>query len=537
MTMNTTGSELPLTITDLRSGSDYLAQLALANPLLSERQLMRFLDALLLSPPDPGIMLALLEQARAPLCFVEEEMARRYHNRAIPFGNEEESYFQQVVAAWRKMGKAYAMCARLERPDAQNPQYVNLVATILHRCLYYTGMVILEHYRARRELPPGIWLDMHGYYASAEEWGVAYTPVEDVLESSLQATHCAAAYATLLLIEIASPYSNSVRNLNLIRRWAGMWAPLVSIHKLDDDLEVPPYLIELMKDVPLHPTTYSEEPSADARRLDTSRLALQVAHMLSQLRQRVTPSQLGLGEETSGHVVALLEHLVRPWSQAASPRRFRRFATEGIARVAVGFEAMHYCLTGSEFTQPDSASSYSRSEFDQLFTFRDRVEPGQMLAIKPQISFPVDEWHVINHSANGFRLTRSCAGQRIMHGQLMALHPHDGDHFLLAQATWLMQDEAGGLVVGLATLPGMPTGIGIRQAIQGGGNAERYVQAFLLPALPAIGEEASIVLPSGLYQASRMLDFFTEGGESGQLRMNHMLQCGTDFDRISFQRL
>ena len=31
--MSTTASELPLTITDLRSGSDYLAQLSLANPL------------------------------------------------------------------------------------------------------------------------------------------------------------------------------------------------------------------------------------------------------------------------------------------------------------------------------------------------------------------------------------------------------------------------------------------------------------------------------------------------------------------------
>jgi hypothetical protein len=193
--------------------------------MVAERQLMRFLDTLLQTPPEPSVLLALLEQARAPLCFVEEEMARRYHNRALPLGDEEESYFQQVVTAWRKMGKAYALCASLEQPDTANPQYVTLVATILHRCLYYTGMVILEHYRARRELPPGIWLDLHGYYETAEEWGVAYTPVEDVLESSLQATHCAAAYITLLLIEIASPYSNSVRNLNLIRRWAGCGHP------------------------------------------------------------------------------------------------------------------------------------------------------------------------------------------------------------------------------------------------------------------------------------------------------------------------
>ena len=137
-------------ITDLQSGTDYLAQLSLANPVVAERQLMCFLDALLLSPPEPGILLALLEQARAPLCFVEEEMARRYHNKALPLASDEESYFQQVVSAWRKVGKAYALCARLEEPEAENAQYVALMATILHRCLYYTGMIILEHYRTRR---------------------------------------------------------------------------------------------------------------------------------------------------------------------------------------------------------------------------------------------------------------------------------------------------------------------------------------------------------------------------------------------------
>jgi hypothetical protein len=82
---------------------------------------------------------------------------------------------------------------------------------------------------------------------------------------------------------------------------------------------------------------------ADARRLDTARLGLQISHMLSaSFVSASTPSQLGLGEETSGHVIKLLEHLSRPWTQLASPRRFRRFATQGAARVAVGFEAMHF---------------------------------------------------------------------------------------------------------------------------------------------------------------------------------------------------
>jgi hypothetical protein len=535
--MNPTANLSSLKFPDLQSGRDYLAKLPLANPAVAEQQLMQFLDTLLAAPPDPGILLSLLEQARMPMSFVEEEMARRYHNKPLPLSDEEEISFQIVVSAWRKMGKAYALCARLEEPDHGNPRYASLMATLLHRCLYYSGMIILEHFRARRELPQGAWLDMHGYYETAEEWGVAFTPVEDVLENSLQATHCAAVYATFLLIDIANPYSTSVRNLNLTRRWAGMWAPLISIHGLENDLEEPPYIIELAKDMPLHhPRAYGDGPGADARRLDTTRIGMQIGYSLSQLHQRITPSQLGLGEETSGHVVQLLERLARPWSQSSSPRKFRRFPTEGIAQVSSGFEAMHFFITGQEFIQPDSASAYSRNEFDQLFTFREQADSTLALSIKPQISFPFDEWSVINHSANGFRLGRSNAGQKVLHDQLLAVRPHDGEHYLLANVTWLMQDESGGLVVGLATLPGLPIGIAVRRAASGGALNERYVRAFQLPALPAIKVEGSIVLPSGMYQASRILEVYSDG-DTWQLQMMHILQRGTDFDRISYQAL
>lgn len=520
------------TFRDLADGGDYLSRLVLANPPVAEQQLIRFLDALLASPPAPVVFLGLLEQARAPLCFIEEEMARRYHSKAVPLAGEEEDNFQQVIAAWSKAAKAYALCARLEEPDNSNSNYRSLMATILHRCLYYTGMIVLEHFRARRELPAGIWLELHGYYESAEEWGIAYLPVQDTLENSLQSSHCAAAYTTLMLIDIASPYSNSVRNLNLIRRWAASWAPLISIHRLEDDLEVPPYVVELMKDAPLHPTASHDQLGNDARRLDTSRLGMQIAHMLAQLRQRITPSQLGLGEETSSHVLQLLERLQRPWTQQTSPRRFRRFVSEGIARVASGFEAMHFAISSQEFVQPDAASTYSRGEFDQLFTFRDQVSPGQKLNIRPQIEFPIDEWVVINHSANGFRLGRSSAGQKITHGQLLAVCPHDGDSFLITEVTWLMQEHGGGLVVGLATLPGMPLAVGARHLSTNGAH-ERYVRAFMLPALPAIGEEASLVLPAGMYQASRTLEIVC-GEECWQARMMHVLQRGTDFERVSY---
>lgn len=524
-----------LVISDLQTGLAYLGRIPLSDPMIARQQLERLLDGLLAAPPTTAILFLLLERMRAPLSKLVDELARAYQSEPLPFSTDSEQLFQQVVALLSKMGQAYAHC---ELPDSApiRTDDARQFATILHRRICYAGLVIIEHFRAHRELPQGRWLELHRLFDLAELLGVAYTPLDDSTVSTLQATHCAAAYAAILLIDIAGPYSQSVRNLTLIRRWAVLWSPLVSFHRLDDDLALPPYIVELGKDASLHPSAISDEIGDDARRLDTARLGLQIDHMLGQLRQRMTPSQLGLGEETSGHVLRLLGYLSRPWTQSALQRRFRRFATDGVARVAQGFEAMYFYVEGREFDQADAATVYSRGEFDQLFTFRERSDPGVSLNIKPHISFPLDEWSVINHSANGFRLARSCAGQRLGPGELLAVCPHDGESFLLAQVTWLMQEHQGGLIAGLALLPGVPTGVGVRRSHGVMTSSERFTPAFLLPAVPAIGEGSSLVLPSVLYQASHVLDV-SSGDGIWQLRMNHVLQSGPDFLRISYELL
>ena len=519
-------------IPDLAAGVAYLGRIPLANPAVAERQFGQFLDSLLAQPPEHDDLFVLLEQARVPLCFVEEEMARRYHNKPLILGEVEEDAFEDVVAAWRKMGKAYELCARLATPDPEDPQYAVRVATILHRCLYYTGMIILEHFRARRELPQGIWLDLHGYFATAEEWGVATAPVQDALEHERQTTHCTAAYVTLLLIELASPYARSVRDLNLIRRWAGQWAPLVAVQPLGDEAEVPPYVLQLMRDGGLHPAANSEDFGNDVRRLDTTRLGLQMNQMLMQLSQRIPPSQLGLGEETSSHVTRLLQQLSRTWTQQTAPRRFRRFPTQGSAKVVLGLEGIHYFLNGErEFIQHDSAKTYSRGDFDTLFTFRFQENTGRKLTIREAPDFHVDTWGMTNHSANGFRLVRTAAGQKISHGELMAICPEDGDRYLLGQATWLMQSSDGGIVAGVAVLPGVPVAVGVR--LSGVGVGHQFVRAFLLPAIPAISETANVVMAPGMYSGSRVLDVQAAEG-TWQIRLKTVLQRGLDFERIGF---
>jgi hypothetical protein len=516
-------------IPDLQTGLEILERLPLGNPRQAQNELNHFFDSLSHSPPPAEVCLDLLEHSREALCFVEEDFARRYVNKPLPLGDAEEDDFQRVIVSWRKAANAYARCAQLLDAATADAS----TARVLHRCIYYAGMIMVEHHRARRELPQGLWLELHAYYASAEAAGVETQAVPDALDPLERSTSCSAAYLGLLLSELASPYSLSIRNQNLVRNWANNWSPLLSLHAAAPGEPLPAFVIDLKRDAGLQATADCLQ-TEQLRRLDTSRLAMQMNHVRQQLKQNVAPAQIGLGETcTAGQCRRMLEHLSKPWLQVRAPRKFRRHATSGIARVCTGFEAMYFCISGKEFVQPENARNYSRQEFERLFAFRSMDDPAQQLHVyQDQPDFSVDQWEVVNQSANGFRLMRSIAGKKMAHGQLLATCPSDSVAFLLAQTNWLMQERGGGLIAGIAALPGIPQAVLARPIVRGGAHTEIYSRAFLLPAVPAIGSEPSLVIPQGWYRRERIIEIHADTKWCAELK--HVLDDGPDFERVSF---
>ena len=82
----------------------------------------------------------------------------------------------------------------------------------------------------------------------------------------------------------------------------------------------------------------------------------------------------------------------------------------------------------------------------------------------------------------------------------------------------------------------LPEAVRARRPAAKGAQGDRYQRAFLLPGVPAIHQEASIVMPKGLYQASGTLELI-DGGKPFVVRMNHVKQRGVDFDRITYEAI
>jgi hypothetical protein len=531
--MNTNHRTLPIDTADARACTALIAGLPLTNAREAHQTLIRLLTGLAHRPPPAPAYLEVLEAMRAPLAFLQDELARTYAAKPLPPAPLEAENFRQVLALWQDMARAYAQVAQLGAGDRP---VQDRLALICQRCVHYAGQAVIEYFRARREPTPGSWIDLHGYYATAEEWGIDKTQVPEPLDEMRKSQSAADAYAAVLLVDLSNPFSRGAHELAWIRRWARRFAQFSAISPLGEPIETRAFGIDLMLDAGTRPLEHLPR-TENVRHFDTRQLAPTLQELLARLKEGARPAELGLGEDCPATTASrLLLQLYKPWCLNAIPRRFQRRGARGQAQVCFGFEPIHFHVTGSEFQQPEHVRMYSRGDMERIWTFRDQIDPTRLnvRSNQMQLGYPLEHWAVADQSVSGFRLQRGIAGARIENGQLFCLKPPDGEHFLLAQVSWslLHKDE---LFIGIHVLAGVPQGIAVRPTGLKVSPSERYVRAFLLPAVPALNETVSLVLPRGMYQPGRVIEAYTD--RQASLRLEELLNQGPDFERTTFSRI
>lgn len=514
---------------------DLLASVPLTNLDHARDALIKLIRGMLATPPAPQAHLEVLEQARPAVSFVVEEIAKRYSFQPLPPALQENDLLMHVVSLLQAMAHSYSEVASR---GGELPAVQSRLAVICQRCIHYSGRAILEHFRARREVPPGMWIDLHGYYASAEEWRIAGVRVVEPMNELHASESCQDAYAAILLVDLANPYGRTPREFVWVVRWAKLFAQDITIVQATGDTEERrSYGVDLMLDRGLRPMTMQSR-SQTLYRFDGSRLAPRVQQLILRLREGVAPSALDLGDDIAMPQGArLLLQLYRPWCHTAASRRFQRRSGSGSAELSFGFEPIHYYIAGAEFVQPEPARIYTRAEVDSLMTFGDRVEGGEKLELRSaQIGYALEPWSVVNQSVAGFQLRHESAqsrlGQRIENNQLIGIRPPDGERMLLGRVSWTMFEASGGLLIGVALLPGTPDVLAARQTGVNVAQPGAYSRAFVLPAVAALKEPNSLVLPRGWYQKDRILEVFVD--HAVRVKLGALLLQGVDFERVAF---
>ncbi|MDO8931420.1 MAG: hypothetical protein Q7U97_03420 [Rhodocyclaceae bacterium] len=481
--------------------------------------------------------LDILEILRGPIHETQEEISRKFAGKALPMAPAEQATFDASRALWHGLATGYMRCAEacFGGDAGLKPQ----AALILQRAIAALAAEQFETHRANQIPSAEHWRTLHQLYAAAEQLNATELAVMDAPRLGKTPGSAAAAYVEALLLQAASLHEQNQRHIAWIARWARRWAAKVRVLAAPPTLSTQaiPLCVDLAAD---RPAGYRPINSADARWLETAELRRSLKKRLVLLEQGEPPARLNLGEDCNQPACGqMLKHVYQRWCKGGAVRGFERRPASGTCRVIAGTEAIHYYLSDRKpFKPPGSTDSdMLRRERDEIATFG-RVASHRDEHHSEQQGYAIEDWqvqenwHMVDASATGLRIARPAqqGGMRIGHGQLIAACPADAQSFLLGSVRWALIGNE--LQAGVYLFPGKPEAV----ALRGSGPAaagEKYRQAFLLPAVAAIRQDASVIMPVGTFKLGKTVEIYT--GQTRQLRLNRLVERGADYERATYE--
>lgn len=544
--------DMPMDLHDPAQYMGLLRNLPTDDPEERISVLANIVASLLVARPAPGQYLEVLETARPLIGKTRARLPGLNGDEPLPPDSQHNSLLLKVITLWRDLSRSYALVAQM---DAQNGALRGQRALLSQRRVYYAGKIVSEYCRAHRSLPGGLWREVHESFRAAEQEDVQCIRVSDPLNTIWKAQSAQEAYITILLLDLANAFGRTGQEWTWICRWAERFAPYCS---LDPNIEG------------RKPTTYGLDPASDhglrplglllkgsnPRYFDCNKLASQIQSVFAQFKQGVSPSSLGLGDDCGVETCArLLLSLYRPWGLASAGRRFPRRGSTGVVELCADWLAIGFHVQGKLFEQPrhdlpeageDAPACPQEASAARVFpdivgldaeeeADRRRNFAHQHLEAE-RLGLVCERWELLDQSVGGFRLQQRPYAERFAHHQIVGIRPHDGDHFLLGQVSWLMFREDGLLEAGIRVLPGLPRVIAARPHVESDGLREPYSQAFMIEANAVLHVSPSLILPEGWYRANHIVEVFGEGRER-QFRMTQLLLKGPNFEQVSFAEL
>lgn len=519
----------------------YLRTVDANDPDVAAEKLAVLLEGMAVASPPPAAHLQMLEDLRQPVDFIVAELARRYASHPLPPSSSEQAILHQVVRLWLLMGTNYGFAGqRLALNGGAMSE--DQRALLMQRRVFYQTHAMLEFFRARQEMPRNMWRDLHALFQSVLRAGLATSRVPDALNDTWGAQSPLECYVAMLLVDAASPYSRTPREFSWILRWAQRFAPYCSLEN-GAGVEAHGYLLEMEADHGLRPASTLAAP-AQAHCLQTVKLAAHIQTVVKKLRSGDAPATLGLGDDCVQPACArLLISLYRPWGKAAAGRKFPRRTTQGKVRLCGDLGGATFFLLGHKYEMPDEDrlryASFQRTE--KTLGLDERVEEAEsakaeLLEIRArQQGYVVEAWDVLDQSVAGFRLMCRDPAIRVEHRQLVGLLVGQQDRLFLAEISWLQYQRDGSLCAGVSLMPGPPRAIAVRpRGIDRTQIYERYRLGFVLPDVPALKTEATLIVPAGGFAEGRLLDVHDD--QPWTARLLKLTSRGSNFDRVTFVR-
>jgi hypothetical protein len=448
-----------------RLATEWLEQLPVGDALKAHaailKEIRQFNEELTLLSKSRLEVLMLLDEKAQDLA---DTLARQYVRNARMTRSMESQLWNEIYnLLWETARSYHAFILNLHQPAANGWLAPHLPKLSLRLIKTFGSLM---KWRTIRYQQPGdkLWLRLHNLYKVAEVQGFHQTPLHAYPADS-QATTCETEYLHCLMLQQAHAGTLYPRQLDLVDRWLGKWAP--TFLSITSHLDVNHHTFNVDLTADRGPTRIRNADNESSFRFwATKELVAHLAELRESLKNGSPPSAIGLTEDVrTAEALDLLDHLGRQWSplMGREQRRHPRKAIKKLVSLVHGLPDIITCLR-PRTSERDGAYMpqlvYDEMVDVQVYGFvtdrtRERTPPQS--SNLPGTAGSVESWVIHDESECGFgAIVETSERDWLRVGTLTAVRANQDGNWALGVLRRLSRTNERESLVGIETLPGKP---------------------------------------------------------------------------------
>ena len=540
--------------------TNWAKSLPMANTGEAARQLYQAIRELNQLHADPLLRFKLLEVMRPYIYSIGTLLAKHFlqtsvslNERQLKIANLSQSLQSHLATGYKLVvANSIANISAADKPS-------KIVTTSIHRAITDTTSTILRAFQLYCHPPERSWSEINQLFLLAEMRQLENYKINDSQNRYLSTTNISSAFIRAHLLGTAKPNNLRQQDLSKLYDATELWADRVKITHCDDESAL--FIINLHRDkVAQYRQHLRDEQKPLFRSLNTEDL---VQELKSYAANPQGPSNITVPGKLSDN---LLTHSIQAWG-IHWQRSFRRMPTEGKLRLCIGLSATHYYIadrkeferlqielrpknTNANAKSVDTGNRSTNDVWSGAFDAGGSVIPENTSMDIDTIDFinkhkkdeqhdtsikyPSHEVSLINTSPGGYCLQWS--GElppSIQAGEILGIQESGVRHWAIGVIRWIRHLGKAGTQLGIELLAPKAEA-GAAQLLQKTGQNGAYMRSLLLPAIKAIAQPATLILPRMPFRTGNKIDLL-HSDNNGRQQLTKRIISTNSFSQFQFR--